>query len=260
MRRWSSGIALLAVLAIPGVSHAADASAGVDVFSAYLWRGTTFQDTPVVQPWVDISGIPLGRNVSLGINVWSNLPLRDVKEDGALKVDGLEFSEFDPTLTLTLPKGFRVGYVEYTFPTTRSVHALLAEDRIEETFATRELFAGWSGTVVANANVNIDVSYDVDEVDGLYGSIGLGRSFTLRPKLVAAIEGLAGFASRNFSVAYGAGKAGLFDYNLEGKLRFTPRETIAVGLTLGYAGSFDEDVLPEQPVKVYGGVTASLSF
>ncbi len=245
MRRWLGAMAGLAVLLAPTVSGAADPSVGIDFYSAYVWRGITVQDTPVLQPWVDLSGIPLGKGASLGINLWGNFPVRDVRNEGVLTVDGGKFSEFDGTITVSLPKGFKAGFVEYTLT-----------DNVAD---TGELFAGWTGSF--GVDVSVNAYYDVQQVDGFYGSIAVAREFALMPKLTTNIEALAGYASENFSVNSTLGtKAGLCNYGLTGKLSYAPTEKLGVGLTLGYVGHFDEHVLPEQPVSFYGGITASLAF
>ena len=46
---------------------AADATAAIDVNSAYVWRGLTFNDGVVIQPSIDVAA----KN-GLGINVWDN--------------------------------------------------------------------------------------------------------------------------------------------------------------------------------------------
>ena len=101
------GAVLLAALVVAGVgtpARAADVTAGADVYSAYIWRGITLGGTPVIQPWVDVSGIKLGEKVSFGFNVWSNAALSDwTAADKTLLTEGSRFNEFDVTLSLTLP-------------------------------------------------------------------------------------------------------------------------------------------------------------
>ena len=46
---------------------AADATAAVDMASAYVWRGQTFNDGAVIQPSLDVAA-----ENGLGINVWAN--------------------------------------------------------------------------------------------------------------------------------------------------------------------------------------------
>ena len=50
---------------------------GVDVNSAYVWRGVTRNDGPAVQPWVDLEVAEGFR-----VHVWGNLDLDDY--DGAV--------------------------------------------------------------------------------------------------------------------------------------------------------------------------------
>ncbi len=74
------GAVLLGALVVAGMgapAGAADVSAGADLYSAYIWRGITLGGSPVLQPWVDVSGIKVAEQVSFGFNVWSNVALSD---------------------------------------------------------------------------------------------------------------------------------------------------------------------------------------
>lgn len=250
MRGWLSGLAGLGLLTLPATVRAADPSVGVDFYTAYVWRGITIQDTPVLQPWVDISGISFGKDVSLGVNVWGNFPLSDWKKDGQLRADGGEFSEFDATLTLSLPKGFKAGYTEFTFPTTAAIQYL----------GFREVFTGWTGSF--GVDVSANVYYGVHEITSIYGSVSVGRAFALSPKLKLTVEGQAGACGKEFAQIYGGAdrKAGFSNYGFMAKLAFTPTEKITLGVNLGHVGSLDKSVLPAQPIKFLGGVTALVAF
>ena len=63
---------------------AASATAAVDINSAYVWRGITFNDGLVIQPSIDVAA-----DNGLGINVWGNYDIDDY--DNTL--DDKEFSE-----------------------------------------------------------------------------------------------------------------------------------------------------------------------
>ena len=55
-----------------GLAQAADVSAALDLNSAYMWRGLTFNDGLVAQPSIDVAA-PHG----IGINVWGNFDIDD---------------------------------------------------------------------------------------------------------------------------------------------------------------------------------------
>ena len=72
-----------------GSVFAADVTTAIDVNSAYVWRGITFNDGMVVQPSVDVAA------GNFGLNVWGNLDADDYDDS----LDSGEFSEIDLTLT-----------------------------------------------------------------------------------------------------------------------------------------------------------------
>ena len=66
--------------------YAADASLSVDVASAYVFRGATFNDGVVVQPGLELGGLG-----GLSVGVWGNLDV----DDYSGRLAGGEFSELD---------------------------------------------------------------------------------------------------------------------------------------------------------------------
>jgi hypothetical protein len=100
-----------AVLMSAGTAFGADVTTAIDVNSAYVWRGITFNDGYVVQPSMDVAA------GNFGFNVWGNLDGDDYDDS----LDSGEFSEIDLTLTYAVeagPVGLTFGYIEYLFPTT----------------------------------------------------------------------------------------------------------------------------------------------
>ncbi len=111
LRKAMMMIFLAAVLMSAGNAFGADVTAAVDVNSAYVWRGITFNDGVVVQPSVDVAA------GNFGFNVWGNLDVDDYDDT----LDSGEFSEIDLTMTYAFeagPVGLTAGYIEYLFPTT----------------------------------------------------------------------------------------------------------------------------------------------
>ena len=118
-------VLLTAVLMVAGTAFGADVTTAIDVNSAYLWRGITFNDGIVVQPSVN------GAAGNFGLNVWGNLYADDYDDT----LDSIEFSEVNLTLTYAIaagPVGLTAGYIEYLFPTTEAGGAE----------GTREIFSG----------------------------------------------------------------------------------------------------------------------
>ena len=109
-------ITIIAAALTAGVASAADVSVGVDFASAYVFRGVTFNDGLVAQPYGEISGFPIPEEYgSLAIGTWANFDIGDYGNT----LEKNEFSEIDYYLSYTLPitaLDVSVGYTEYTFP------------------------------------------------------------------------------------------------------------------------------------------------
>ena len=92
------------VASMPAV--AADAAAGVDVASAYIFRGATVLDEVVVQPYLE------GAFYGVTVGTWANF-----------NTDSSQFDEIDYYASYELPLGeaapvgVTIGYTEYTYPT-----------------------------------------------------------------------------------------------------------------------------------------------
>lgn len=233
----------IAVIFLSGMclkdSLAAEASFNTNVNSAYVWRGITFNDGVVVQPSLDVT------KGGFGFNVWGNLDIDDY--DNTL--DDGEFSEVD----LTLSYGFDIkfvsisfGYIEYLFPAGA--------------LGTREVYGSISIEPFTGFTTGVNVYYDFDEVEDYYVSLNIGYSRELVEKLSMDIGLTAGIAGEEFSETYGGTDDGFYDYNISLGLGYAVTDTLSASGFIAYADSFDEDVLPEQDVDVYGGLGVSYSF
>ena len=231
--KWSL---LLLCLTTAAAGRAADATLALDFYSAYVWRGITLNDGLVFAPSVDIANIG-----DFTLNVWGNMDLDDY--NGALESG--EFSENDITLSYAVPvKGFdlTLGYIEYLFPNGGE--------------STSEVFVS-SGFDTGVISIGVDGYYDFDQVDDYYAKLTLSRGFPITNRFSLDLSADAGFAGDKMAVG---GESGFHDYNigLAGAIALAPRATLT--LTAAYAGSGDEDVLPDQEVDFYGGVGLSYSF
>lgn len=229
-----------------GVSSAADVTAALDVNSAYVWRGMTFNDGAVLQPSLDVS------TNGFGINVWGNLDMDDY--DGAL--DSGEFSEIDLTLSYSWSMGSvdsTVGYIEYLFPTTDAGGAE----------GTREIYLSLGMGLPAGFSAALDLYYDIDEVEEFYGVLGLGYSYAINEKLGLDAGASIAWAGDEYC---GDGDAGLYDYTLSLSLSYALTEAFSIGANLVYVDSLDDDNLVDiddggpLDVNTYFGVSLSYSF
>jgi hypothetical protein len=165
-------------------------------------------------------------------------------------VNGLsgEFQEVD----LTVSYGFgsdsisaEVGLIDYLFPNgvgdeTHEVYFSLGFDvPLSPSFA---------------------VYYDFDEIEGFYATAGIEYGNDFGDSWSYALALLAGYASEEFSSFVAGGTdSGLFN----GNVTFTLSRAFdhgSIGAFVAYSDSLDDDVLPDQEVDFYGGVSFALSF
>jgi uncharacterized protein (TIGR02001 family) len=171
MKRAAS-LAALAALTMAGTATRADAAtatAALDVNSAYVWRGLTFNDGMVLQPSINVAA-----ENGFSVNAWGNLDIDDY--NGALN-DG-EFSEIDLTATYAFtlgPVDANVGIIEYTFPNGAE--------------STTEIFAGLSYALGHGFSLGSTVYYDCDQVDDFYVTAELGYSYDLNEKTNLSLGG-----------------------------------------------------------------------
>jgi len=221
-----------------GNVFADDVTAAVDVNSAYVWRGITFNDGMVVQPSVDVA------SGGFAFNVWGNL---DADDDYDITLESGEFSEIDLTASygFTVKSvSFTVGYIEYLFPAVAGS-------------GTREVFGSIGIEPVKGLTTVVDVYWDFDEVEDYYVSVNLGYSRDISDKLSMDVSASAGYAGEDMSAGT---KDGFHDYNISLGLGYAATDALSVSGFIAYADSFDDDVLPDQDVDLYGGVGVSYSF
>ncbi len=218
-------------------ARAADASAGADVVSAYVWRGITFNDGLVLQPYVDVAA-----DNGFAINVWGNYDIDDY--DGTL--DENEFSEVDLTLSYTLPVeslDITIGHIEYLFPNGGE--------------GTREVFVSASSSLGGGLSIGMDAYYDYDEVEDYYLSPNIAYDAELDSGLGIGASASAGYAGEDFTMGP---DDGFHEYTLSLSASYPVTETIGLSAFIAHTDTFDEDVLPEQDVDVFGGGGFSWSF
>lgn len=215
---------------------AADATAAIDVNSAYVWRGQTFNDGMVIQPSIDVAA----KN-GLGINVWGNYDIDDY--DGAL--DKNEFSEID----LTVSYGFSlskldigIGAIEYLFPAT---------DPDGDGFgsgptATTELYLSLGMPIVGGLSVGLVGYYDIDLYDEFtYATLSLSYAHNFTDEFSLEAGASMGYAGKEFAQAAGGEDGGLYDYTLSVSLGYTITDAWSVAANFTYVDALDDDNLKD---------------
>lgn len=229
------------VLLTGGRSPAADATAFVDLNSAYVWRGITFNDGLVAQPSLDVT------NGGFGINIWGNFDIDDYDDT----LDDNEFSEVD----MTLYYGFslqqleiELGLAEYLFPAGGE--------------GTRELYASLGRPLAGGLSLGMTAYYDVDEVDGWYGNLSLSYGRDITDALGVEASAAVGLADKDFAAAYGGQDSGWYDYCFSLGVSFAVTDVLSLGANINYTDTLDEDVLPDEIVdsNLYGGISIAYSF
>jgi len=241
-------IAFAALLCAHGSVFAADATVGLDMNSAYVWRGMTVNDGIVFQPSLNVT------KGGFGLNVWGNL-------DGGTydcTWDSGEFSEVDLTLSYGFdlePLNITIGYIEYLFPTTENSGAL----------GTREVYANFGMDIIENLSTSLSIYYDVDEVEDIYANLSLTYNAPLTDATSLNLGAGIGYAGEDFAKYYGGGEdAGFFDYLLSAKLGYSVNDALSLSAMVAYADSADKDALIEGKAKadtnLFGGVGLAYNF
>lgn len=221
-------------LSLPSV-QAAEALFGVDVMSAYVWRGVTRNANPVIQPSLDVA-----HESGLAFNIWGNY---DTKDYRAVPAD--DFSEVDLTLAYTLPLEtgrVKVGVVEYLFQHGRP--------------STREVFAEL-GVSVDFLYLGVDLFYDFDEYNDVYAQLRTGLVLPCTDRLCFDLGGTLGGGGKGISVGP---DGGLQDWMVYASASWPLTESLELGAVLSYVGAVDSDKLPPQDVDFLGGLNLYWRF
>jgi len=220
---------------------AAEATTAVDLNSAYVWRGITFNDGLVAQPSIDVS-----KN-GFGINVWGNFDIGDYNDT----LDDDEFSEIDITLYYGFclkPVNIGLGFIEYLFPAGGE--------------GTREAYVSLELPVAGGLSFGATAYYDVDEVHGWYGKATVSYGLDLTGALGLEVSAAAGCADKDYARAYGGEHGGWYDYGLSLGISYAVTDALSLGARINYTDTLDDEVLTDDMVdtSLYGGVGVAYAF
>jgi uncharacterized protein (TIGR02001 family) len=237
---------------------AASATAAVDINSAYVWRGITFNDGMVIQPSIDVAA-----ENGLGINVWGNYDIGDYNGN----VDENAFSEIDLTVSYGFTIGkldVGVGAIHYVFPAVGDSN----NDGVGENFmATTELYVSLGMPIVGGLSASADAYYDIDALDAFsYATLGLSYSYDITDKLNLEAGGAIAYASDDFVEFNATGDdGGLHNYTLSLSLGYAITDAWSAAANLTYVDALDDDSLKEDPdgpldTKTIYGVSVAYAF
>jgi hypothetical protein len=221
--------ALLAIVSAP-VARAADATVGVDVSSAYVFRGITLNDGFVAQPYMEVSGLPID------LGVWGNLDIDDM--DGALESG--QFSEIDIYASYAIPvEGVdaSIGYTEYTYPNGGE--------------ADREIGLSLGLDLPLSPTLGLYYGLDGAIEENVYAEFGIGHELELAEGVGLSLGALIGYLYPE------TGEDGFHQYELSASLAYN-----IVSLGVKYIGQVDDEVLVDgaYDVEVVGTIGISHSF
>ena len=205
---------------VAGAASGAEVSATLDVASAYVFRGATFNDGVVVQPGMEVCGFPVVEGLAVG--VWGNLDIDDY--DGAV-ADG-QFSEIDLYASYDIPLptevlGLSVGYCEYTYPSGGGD-------------ADREVSIGLGLGIPLSPSVSINYGVDGGIEETLYVKLGIEHEQEVTEDLGLSASAAVGY------VVPETGDSGFSHYVVTVGAGYS-----VVSASISYIGQIDDDVLPD---------------
>jgi uncharacterized protein (TIGR02001 family) len=236
MKKMITGVAAAALL-VAGVAVGAEVGVTLDVASAYVFRGDTFNDGPVVQPGLEVA-LPHG----LTLGVWGNIDVDDYDE----QLEKGQFSEVDIYASYALPLDLldiSIGYTEYAYPG--------AEGK-----ADREVGIEY-GYDLGLAEVGLGVFYGVDGgiKKSLFAELSASRSLDLSEGVSLDLGASVGYLNPD------EGESGFSGYSLSAGLT---HGILTASVT--YYGQIDDEVLVDveeggtYDVEVVGMLGLELAF
>ena len=273
-------LTILAALAVPAATLAAEAEITADVMSAYVYRGIVANDEAVFQPGLDICG-PFG----LGFSLWGSMNLTD--NESAWYPDTLgKWGELNLGLNWTLPLegpvSVTVGGTYFVYPQDSS--EVVIDDETGEMVLDAD---GLPRLTKAPADDNYELyvelaaedillsptltlCHDLANTDDWIVLLAISHSLELMDKLSLDLGAEVGFAGEYYIAEnYDSDTGSAWSHvQFDAGLTYTLTEKLSIGLKAAFSSILDSDVRDaidaEDPHAdkdfFYGGMTACYSF
>ena len=245
-----------------------NANLGVDIASAYVFRGMIQNENGVIQP-SGVIALPTKKDGTIIARTWANMDMSNDTGDAWLP-DGHagKFSQIDYNLLYeqrlddaTLTAGF-INYnlpngLEFPFGERGATSEFLVE-------GSYQLPDSWLAIVPALA-----VHYDFDEVEGFYIRGSLGHEHEFNEKMLLATElGLAWMDGNQafWHYAEPTDRSGLADLTLRGTFEYGFDNHTTASAFLAYSTIVDSqyrewfDTIGLRPEQFYGGIGIRWSY
>lgn len=222
--------AAFSLVAGVGSQAVADAGVGLDVASAYVFRGAEVSDDVAVFGQAEVSAN------GFTVNTWAWWDT-----DAAGDTD---IGEVDLTLTYALPTeavDLSVGVIEYLYPASGG--------------SDREVVVALGGKdIPLNPVITAYFGLEGSPEDDLYVTLGISHVIDLADALDLELGALAAYWDDD-----SAGESGIAEGNVSAALSYALSETTSVGANVAYSTNLDDKVLTDAAAydDVYGGVSFS---
>jgi uncharacterized protein (TIGR02001 family) len=218
------------------------AFATVDLASAYVFRGVTYNDGLVIQPSVELIGFGLPKAIgTLSAGMWANY---NIDEYGSFSSDTISEVDFYAFYALPLDAlKVSIGYVRYAYPNQTDGAVSNAVSLVDDSEAVAEIayemdelkigaraFYGLDGAVEENLYYDASVEYTMDLSDGL----------------LLDVKALVGYADPKTGASgwnEGVGEVGL---------RYLMGKNWTLGASAAYIYQIDDEVLLDEAVRTTG--------
>ena len=214
-----------------------EASATMDVYNKYIWRGFTLDTDPVIQPGVNLSAY------GFTLSYWGSY---DGSQDDAAGSDEQDFT-IDYTYDFEYVS-VSAGHTYYAFPTADSY--------------SKEWYLGVSVPVLLSPTVTYYKDYGKEDQgggDGTYLNLAVSHSFTVVEDQAITLDlgASVGFNDKLFIRGDGG------DYALSAGLTIPLTKDLSLSPVLGYVvpfGDLEDAADGNQKKRTYGGISLGCSF
>jgi hypothetical protein len=225
-------------------------AATLDLYSAYVWRGTVPVDRPVYQPGATIS-YNTGDYGTFAGNVWGNFDMTD--HNNHTKFGGINEVDYTASYAIDVgPVSLSIGHIWYTFPSVTD--SAYGESTCEVYFT-----AQYNNDIV---NPFVKVYYDYAVMDGAYANFGLNKTIKVSDQVSVGSEVSLGAGSDGYMNYVGTDSAGLMDFNASLFASYAITDHFSVGLRLAWMSVVDGDARDsvDHQDLLWGGVNLAASF